>query len=369
MPYELNEKLKNLTPYTPLEGDYDIRLDANESFISLPKDIFKQSLKEFDLEKINRYPDPYTKDLCEAFGKYYNVNPELVVAGNGSDELIGVILSGFFEPTDHIVTLSHDFSMYKFYADIYGIENSVFQKDPDTLEVNTAELIEYINQNKIKGIIFSNPCNPTSLCMPKDEIMHLVRNVKALVILDEAYMDFADKSCLDRINQFDNLIILRTCSKALGLASIRLGFSVANPTLTKAIQSIKAPYNVNSITQVIGSKIFRKPVHLYECHARIVRARDHLKRNLMNLEDSIITRLYDTSTNFIFMKTEHSAEIHAKLLERSIAIRLMGDFLRITVGTIKENETFLEAFIEISEEIKSQSLYCETDEDGEKNAK
>lgn len=366
MPYELNDKLKNLTPYTPLEGDYDIRLDANESFISLSKELFDESIKDFDLEKINRYPDPYTKDLCEAFGKYYNVDPSLVVAGNGSDELIGVILSGFFEPTDHILTLSNDFSMYKFYADIYGIQNSVFQKDPESLEVNITELIDHINDNNIKGIIFSNPCNPTSLCIPKDEIFHLIRNVKALVILDEAYMDFADKSCLDRVSQFDNLIILRTCSKALGLASIRLGFSVANPTLTKAIQSIKAPYNVNSLTQAIGSKIFRKPVHLYECHARIVRARDHLRRSLMNLEDSIITHLYDTSTNFIFMKTQHSAEIHAKMLERSIAIRLMGDFLRITVGNLKENETFLEAFIEISEEIKSQSIYCET---GDENAK
>lgn len=364
MAFELSEKLKNLTPYTPLEGNFNIRLDANESFVSLPQELLDEAIREFDINKINRYPDPYTKDLCEAFGKHYKVHPDYVVAGNGSDELIGVIISGFFQPDDQVLTLSHDFSMYKFYCDIYGIKNSVFEKDPDSLEVNIPELIDYINDNNIKGLIFSNPCNPTSLCISKDQIYHLIRNVDALVILDEAYMDFSDASCLNRVDQFDNLIILRTCSKALGLASIRLGFSVANFTLTKIIRSLKAPYNVNSLTQIIGKKVYSKPVHLYECHARIIRARDHLKRNLMNLEDSLITNLYNSSANFVFMKTEHSPQIHKRLMDRSIAIRLMGDFLRVTVGTIQENEAFMIAFVEICEEIKKESKYCTTEENG-----
>lgn len=362
MAYELNDKLKNLVPYKPLEGEYDIRLDANESFVALPQDILDDAMGNFDLSKINRYPDPYATDLCEAFGKYYNVKPKYVTAGNGSDELIGVIMSGFFSKDDLVLTLSHDFSMYAFYAEIYELNHQVYQKDPETLEVDMTRLIAYINENNVKGIIFSNPCNPTSLCMPSDEIFRLVTSVNALVILDEAYMDFAPKSCIGEGYKYDNLIILRTCSKALGLASIRLGFAVANSTLTKAIQSLKAPYNVNSITQAIGAKVYRKAIHLYECHAKITRARDHLRRSLMNLDGSIIEKLFDTSANFIFMRTSYASEMHARLLERSIAIRLMGDYLRITVGTIKENEAFLTEFKDISDELLSQGKYCEIDE-------
>lgn len=363
MAYELSEKLKNLTPYTPLEGNYDIRLDANESFISLPQEILDDAMKEYDLTKINRYPDPYTVELCQAFGKHYDVHPDFIVAGNGSDELIGVILAGFFQPDDHLVTLSHDFSMYKFYADSYNIKNTVFQKDPETLRIDIDALISYINSNNAKGVIFSNPCNPTGLCLSREDAHKLITSVDALVILDEAYMDFADKSLITKTSRYDNLIILRTCSKALGLASIRLGFSVANATLTTAIRSLKAPYNVNTLTQIIGKKVYSKPIYLYECHARLTRARDHFRRSLMQFYDSCIIKMFDTSANFIFLRVTNAPLVHARLLERSIAVRLIGDCIRVTVGTIRENEAFLIALLEISELMKKEARFCELEGD------
>ena len=170
MSYQLNEKIKNLTPYDPREGEYEIRLDANESFISLPADLLEKAALAALSAQANRYPDPCASRLCRAFGELYGIRPDCLTAGNGSDELISLITGAFFLPGEELVTLDFDFSMYRFYGEVFGAKTSVFPKNKD-LSVNVDGLIRYISQAGARGLVFSNPCNPTSLCLSKKEVL------------------------------------------------------------------------------------------------------------------------------------------------------------------------------------------------------
>jgi histidinol-phosphate aminotransferase len=261
MAYEVNEKIRELVPYQPITGNYRIRLDANESFLVPENEILKAIQKDAVSVAFQRYPDPIAQELCEAFAKAYNVNVENVVAGNGSDELISLLFSSFLMKGECAVTLSPDFSMYSFYCGIAEGQNKEFKKRDD-FSFSIDDLIDFVNKNKARMLIFSNPCNPTSLGVKREEIRKLVSSVNALVVLDEAYMDFWDQSMLSEVNQYDNLIILRTCSKAIGAASLRLGFAVSNVKLIQYIKAVKSPYNVNAISQKIGAEILKRKIGL-----------------------------------------------------------------------------------------------------------
>ena len=257
--FQLNEKVKNLTPYEPISGTYEIRLDANESFLTVPKNIENEMVEALKNSALNRYPDPMATKLVNGFANYFNVNADCVTAGNGSDEIISVIMNAFLQKGDKILTLEPDFSMYRFYAEIAECESVKYQKD-DNLDVNIDDVITLANSENVRIVIFSNPCNPTSRIITKDHIRKLINSTDALVVLDEAYMDFAeDESLLGEFEKYDNLIILKTCSKALGSAALRLGFAVANKTLTNVIRAVKSPYNVNSVSQALGEVLFRTP--------------------------------------------------------------------------------------------------------------
>lgn len=353
MSYKLNDRIKNLTPYEPIMGDYQIRLDANESFIEMPREItHKVMLESLDIE-LNRYPDPYATELIRKFGCFYGVCPDYVTAGNGSDELISLLVSTFFLAHEELITLSNDFSMYRIYGDEFGIKTSVFPKNTD-LTINVESLIHYANSSKAKGIIFSNPCNPTSICLKKEDVLQLVQSVDCLVIVDEAYMDFGDESVLKYAKDYDNLIVLKTCSKALGLAAIRLGFAVSNEVITTALRAVKSPYNVNTMTQSLGSVVLSEQDYLNSCIEKIIRSRDSLYNGILSLYaryDAIQT-VYKTSTNFVFIKTRFAKKLFEELLKRSIAVRHMGEYLRITAGTKQENAALLDQLEEIIRKIE-----------------
>lgn len=195
MTYELNDKVKNLVPYDAVAGDYKIRLDANESFIDPGESFQKQILSAVSDIKFNRYPDPMATELCRKFAGYYGVDPSCVVAGNGSDELITVIMGAFLRPGDKVLTFSPDFSMYKFYGEIYEKTNIVVEKKEDLI-LTSGDVLGAVSESNPAAIIISNPCSPTSLVMGREDVLYIVENTDALVIIDEAYMDFSDQSIM-----------------------------------------------------------------------------------------------------------------------------------------------------------------------------
>lgn len=339
--YKLTEKLINLTPYDPIQGDYKIRLDANESFIDTDYESLKNAVKGIS---VNRYPDPYAKKLTEAYSELYGINPDLVTAGNGSDEIISIITACFLQKGDKVLCLTPDFSMYAFYSSLYELDVLTLAKEPD-LTVNVGKAIEKINNDGIKAVLFSNPCNPTSLGLEREDVIKLIKSVDALVILDEAYMDFwgEENSLLKNTAEYDNLIVLRTCSKALGMAGLRLGFAVSNAVITEKLRAAKSPYNVNSLTQQTAEYYLRDKDEMNRRIEACRKAKKELYDALIMTELSFADVIYPSVTNFVFIKTGRAKEVFEYLLSKSVAVRFMGEYLRITAGTSEENKAVVAA--------------------------
>lgn len=345
MAYELNAKIRGLSPYDPIDGGYRVRLDANESFLQPDAGLRASLLEAAASVAPNRYPDPLATELCASFAAYYGIRPETVVAGNGSDELISVLMSSFLCKRESVTVLAPDFSMYSFYAGISEANCVTFQKDGD-FSVDVDRLIRAVNRSGSRMLVFSNPCNPTSLGLAREETRRLVRSVEALVVLDEAYMDFWDQSLVGEVSGYDNLIVLRTCSKAIGMAGIRLGFAVANPKLTGALKAVKSPYNVNSFTQGIGAAVLRKTEWLRGCTQKILESKRSLHDSLCRISAQRPGRMrvMDGVTNFVTVRMPDAREAYDFLLCRGIAVRCFDGFLRVTAGTASENEEVANGF-------------------------
>lgn len=342
MAFELNEKVKNLKPYDPICGDFEIRLDANESFIQPSDKMMEDVMNAVSNVALNRYPDSTAYDVCEQFAKLYDIPSNLVVAGNGSDEIISVIMTAFLQKGDKVITLTPDFSMYNFYTSLVECECIEFAKDDD-FNVDFDKLILEINNTNARMVIFSNPCNPTSVGFLAKDVKKLIENTNALIVLDEAYMDFWNQSLLCDVQNYDNLIILRTCSKAIGLASIRLGFAVANTKLINVIKSAKSPYNVNSLTQAVACSLLSQREYIEQSIEAIKNSLDALYFELKKIEKKFPKNLkiYKSNTNFVFIKTQDAKQIFEFLKTNGIIVRNMNGYLRITAGSQDENQKLL----------------------------
>lgn len=353
MAYVLTDKLSTLTPYIANEGSFDVRLDANESFINVNPALSAKINAEISKIALNRYPDPYAVKAVDAFAEFYNISPEFVTAGNGSDELISIITSCFLAKGDKVLTLTPDFSMYAFYGSLYELDVDIINKNHD-LTINVERIITHCNEKNIKALIFSNPCNPTSLGLKRAEVIRILKEVKCLVIIDEAYMDFWNESVLDLAGEFDNLVVLKTCSKSLGLAAVRMGFCIAGKTLTNAMKSAKSPYNTDSISQAITACVLSEKSLLKAENEEIIASREKLYDEIVKLSKNypVLEVVYESVTNFIFIKTSLSEEIFKALLKKSIAIRNMNGFLRITAGSGNENLLLINELKTILEGLK-----------------
>ncbi len=337
--FELNEKLRNLTPYAPGQGSYAVRLDANESFLPLPqkkREGLASILAEVDLR---RYPDPEAAALCQAFAAYYGLRTDCVAAGNGSDELISVLTGAFLQRGDCALVADPDFSMYKFYLSLAEARVVTLDKQ-DGLRIDPDAVIARAREEKARMVIFSNPCNPTGQGLDRAAVRKIIRSTEALVVLDEAYMDFWDASLLQEVEEYDNLLILRTCSKAFGMAGLRLGFAVGAPKLIRAVLAAKSPYNVNSISQAIGAYLLQDRAWLADCTQRIRQAKNALYTRLCEVASQYPGAIVpvDTVTNFILVRTALAEQLFAGLKQQGILVRKMsGALLRITAGSEEEN--------------------------------
>lgn len=341
--YTLNDKLKNLTPYDVDTAKYDIRLDANESFISPPFEVMRDVSEAVLHVDMNRYPNPAAPDFCDAYAALYGVSKDSLTVGNGSDELLSVIISNFLQRGQRIMVATPDFSMYAFYATLAECEVIEYRKGDD-LRINPDELIRAVNEQNCGMLVFSNPCNPTSLGLCREDVRRIIRSVKALVVLDEAYMDFWDQSLINEATEYDNLILLRTCSKMIGLAAMRLGVAVANATITAALKAAKSPYNVNSLSQAAGAAVLRHNVYIESCRNAIISSTASLYGSLTALAKDKGFTVFETCTNFVLIELPNAVEVFDKLREQGISVRCFGKYLRITSGTKRENSHFLTAF-------------------------
>ena len=342
--YQLNEKIKDLKPYDPIQGSYRVRLDANESFLPLPQALVEEAKAAVERTAFNRYPDPAARELCQAFAACYGVQPQQVVAGNGSDELITVLFEAFLEKGDAFATVEPDFSMYAFNGHLHEARHVAIPKGRD-LRLDVEAVAAACQREQVKLLIFSNPCNPTSLVCGREEMRKLIASLPdTLVVLDEAYMDFSDQSLLGEVEDHPNLLVLRTCSKAFGMAALRLGFAVCGKTLAGALRAVKSPYNVNSLSQAVGTAVLRRKGELDRALGTILRSRDQLYAGLRELGEKYPGRfrLLPGETNFAALEMEDGPELLAYLARQGVAIRYTGGLVRVTCGAPEENKIVLE---------------------------
>lgn len=340
------KKLQNLEPYKVDTNPYKARLDANESFISIPEGIRAKMNEAVEAFDFNRYPDPDATLLKRAFCNYYGLKEENVGVGNGSDEIISLIMNCFLDFGSGVMTFSPDFSMYGFYATLAGMKNVSCPKRED-YSVDFELALKTVKENDVKLVIFSNPCNPTGRIEKKEDIKKLACLCPdCIFIVDEAYMDFASvkesESFLGETESYSNIIVLKTLSKALGAASLRLGFIIGDKTVADTFAAVKSPYNVNGISQKFGEILLSEKAFLDECTCKLVESTRSMRDAIIKCG---IANPYETYTNFVFFADSKAEEKQKFLRENGVLIRkfgISGGALRITAGNDEENKMVTE---------------------------
>lgn len=336
----VSKKMAGKVPYEPICGTYKVRLDANESPFPIPQDIIEKFTAALANNTLDRYPDPFCVELRSAFAKRYGVDAARVVAGNGSDELISVIMTSLLDSGDSLVVAAPEFSMYAFYAGLS--ENTVYftQKDEN---YSLDALLDFVKEKGARAVVFSNPCNPTGQGFDRASVLNFVEACPALCIVDEAYMDFWDQSILDVCDEYENLIVLRTLSKAFGAAGIRLGFAVGHKSLIDALNVARSPYNVNSLSQELGRLVLECDI---DNGAFLASQAQKLSVKLSELLPD--AKIYPTKANFVYLQDKNAEKIYKGLLERSVAVRYFApDRLRITASTDDELSVLCSAISDI----------------------
>lgn len=341
----IKENIKSLKAYTPNQNLFDIKLDANEG-----KNIFlKDNLQlESYLKKleINFYPDSSARALRKAIGNYVNVQSENIIAGNGSSEAIELIFKTFVDKGEVVLSPIPCFSMYEVFSHIYSAE-FIGVKSKENLSYDIDEIIRNCREKKSKVVFLCNPNNPTGAVISREEIMRILENSKAIVVIDEAYIEFSDeRSAIELINSYENLIILRTLSKAFGLAGIRLGYMVSNKRIIEVINKVKSPYNLNSLSQCIGIKALEQQDVMKKYCDDVKKYRE----SLFNELDNLGFKVYNSQGNFLLIKS-HIPDLFSKLTHKGILVRRFfeqyQDYYRISIGDYCENKSFIETLKEI----------------------
>ncbi|MGL4740875.1 MAG: pyridoxal phosphate-dependent aminotransferase [Sarcina sp.] len=312
----------------------NIYLDSNENLYNPYEKLIAESFKDMNSKKIFRYPDNEYLNLRKVYAKYAKVNAENIIAGNGSDEMLGLIINKFINKGDVFGTLSLDFSMYDFYV---NKNQGVIEKYCIGSSLDIEELNSFIVEKKIKLFMFSNPNNPTGRVIEQDTIeCLLIDNPKTYFVVDEAYYEFYGKSMVGKINEFSNIIITRTLSKAFGLASLRVGFLISNKSLVADFIKDKVPYNINRISELLAIEALNNISVIEESLLGIIRGRENLFLEVDTYRDEKL-KIYKSYANYIYMQGEKVNGLSKYLADKNIIIRVFNEeTIRITIP--KENQ-------------------------------
>jgi len=336
--------VKSLKAYHVDNHDCKIKLHANENPFQLPPeilDLISCSFKDFHF---NRYPDPGCQQLRKAISNITNIPPQNLVVGNGSDELLQLILQVFCEPGDGVAFPDPSFAMYSILAKSMDLKPVPFSLN-DQWDFKADSFLDIAEQNKTKVVFFSYPNNPTGNCFSSEEIEKTLDNFQGIVVLDEAYYDFAQKTFKDHLETNNNLIILRSLSK-IGLAALRVGFAAASPLIVEELNKIRLPYNSNSVSQMVANEALNQ-FHLIQKQIDlIIQERTRLFEALSKLKE---IKVFPSDSNFLLFKTsQNSGEVFQKLAQKDILLRDLSSHpklkncLRATIGTPDENANFLQ---------------------------
>jgi len=334
----VRENVKKLIPYScardEFKGKTGIFMDANEN----------------PYGTLNRYPDPYQKELKSAVAKVKGIEEEKIFLGNGSDEIIDLCYRIFCNPgIDKSLTFTPTYGMYEVSASVNDIEvlkiplNNDFQ-----IDIKKAEAL--FNDKYLKLIFICSPNNPTANSMNPEDVESILSRFNGIVIIDEAYIDFSEQPSFIRlVNKFSNLILLQTFSKAFGLAGVRVGMAFSNPVIIQYFNKMKPPYNISTINQKTAlSRLgqtdqFKKQVY------KIKKEKERLSQILPGI--GVVEKVYPSDANFLLVKVNNAFYIYNALINKSIITRnrsnMVDNCLRITIGKKAENDKLIDALREL----------------------
>ena len=337
----VRNNIKKLKPYTCARDLYSdgILLDANENS-------FGSTFQELEELHLNRYPDPHQVDLRKSVSKLLNVEANKLFFGVGSDEIIDLLIRIFCEPKDdQVMLLEPTYGMYKVACDINNVE-TVAPLLNDSFQIDFAEVEKYYS-DKVKIIFVCSPNNPTGNLLNKNDILRLCKTYNSIVVVDEAYIDFSEPtaSLINEVKNYRNLVVMRTFSKAWGLAGVRLGFCTANEEIISYLFKVKAPYNINALTRYAVLKSIANEKKKKNAVSSIIGERLRVENELKNI--TVITNVYPSDANYLLIRLPNAKEVQKELAESGIVIRdrssqpKLNDCLRITIGTKEENDALL----------------------------
>ena len=336
----LRNNVKKLIPYSSarseFEGDAQVFLDANEN-----------SLGSTLNNNFHRYPDPLQKQLKQKLGSIKDVQVENIFVGNGSDEAIDLLIRAFCNPgIDNILIFPPTYGMYEVSAEINDIAiNKVLLTEDFQLDIDAAKTGVDANT---KIIFVCSPNNPTGNLIKTESIEWLLYNFNGIVVVDEAYIDFAGTtSWSNRLHEFPNLVVMQTLSKAWGLAGLRIGFAYASKEIIHVFNKIKPPYNISEATQQLALQALQNEKEAKEKTCILIQQKERLMREFKQFD--FIKHIYTSDANFILVKVDDAKDLYQYLVSKTIVVRnrssqpLCENSLRITMGTPEENDALLTA--------------------------
>lgn len=346
----VRENIRNLTPYRSARDDFEkgTLLDANENSYG---SVVRNSLD------LHRYPTPTQNSLRKKIAAYRDVDFENIFLGVGSDEPIDLLMRIFCEPgRDSIIITPPTYGMYRVAANInnVGVKEVLLTED---FQLKPDEILDAADEST-RILFLCSPNNPTANDLKRTDLLKLVTQFPGIVVIDEAYIDFSrQESMAAMVQQYPNLVVLQTFSKAFGLAGIRLGIAISNPETIGYMLRVKAPYNINKLSADVAMKAFDSPDLLKHNIAAIREERTYVAEQLEH--SSAVEKVYPSNANFLLFKITHAEEVYRKLADKGIIVRYRGNeplcknCLRVTIGLPDENIRFLQALKEVLEHVQS----------------
>lgn len=319
------------------KGVAEVYLDANEN----------------PFGTLNRYPDPKQIKVKKRLSELKNVESEQIFIGNGSDEVIDLAFRIFCEPgKDKALTFSPTYGMYNVSADINNVD-LIDLPLKDNFQININQLENYFNDESLKIIFICSPNNPTGNNISINDIEFILKRFKGIVIVDEAYIDFSSQPSLTKkISDYNNLIICQTFSKAWGLAAVRVGVAYANSKIIEFFNKVKPPYNVSSLNQNAVIETLNDIKKIDKKINIIISERQRLKERLASFKN--VNKIYPSEANFLLINVDNAIKLYEYLIQNKVIIRnrnsQIKNCIRVTVGTVQENEKLINALKKYNEE-------------------
>ena len=350
----LSKEAGRLAPYTPGEQPQDqqyVKLNTNESpFPPSPKVV--KAISRAELLKLNLYSDPTCGQLVEAIARRYELQPENVITGNGSDEILAFAFRAFCGEGKPLAYADITYGFYKSQVALFGLESKVIPLRED-FTLNVDDYMDFPGT-----IVIANPNAPTGMTVSREDIQRLLEaDPNRVVIVDEAYVDFGAESCVPLIYRCDNLLVVQTMSKSRSLAGGRVGFALGSPELIAALNRVKYsfnPYNVNRLSIVAGAAAVEDEPYFQACTNAIRNNRAWTVRELEELGFSILP----SQANFIFAKSDKipGGELYRKLKENGILVRWFDadrirDYVRITIGSLEQMTALVDEIARLLEDV------------------